>query len=602
MKKISLFLAIVTLFSCLSCFAVFSATSNGVTFTAEEVYSTKTAIKNYPLTAEATVFFPSSFSASERGGVIIGNYKSNSIQCFSVEIHKNGNPRLYIIDADKTVHDFKFTNVNIYNGKLTHIAITADTANGSATCYIDGVAKQTIKKAIPTNVNLTEVMCLGGDLRSANGQYFKGSIKNVALFSDVRTADEIKADATATASSISKNNLIGFYEYNSTAKEFADMSGSKGPSFATEQLWVENKTPATNYAYSFAVVGDTQKLVYMTPDKIPVLYDWILNNVESKKIEYVIGLGDITDKDQTNEWNKVMNSIKKLDGVVPYSLIRGNHDTIDSFNRFIPYSKYKSTVSGSFEENMLNTYHKFTVDNIKYLLLNLDMGPSDAVLNWANKVVSENPDHNVIIATHVYLYHDGTTLSASDNAPATKCGGYNNGDDIWNKLVKKHENIVLVLSGHDPYDQVITTQAKGEKGNTVTQMLIDPQTTDKNNGGLGLVAMLYFSEDGKNVQLEYISTAYDKYFLDENQYSFTLDVVEATIPPETDNQTNNTEQPGNTEQTESTAPTTTDEQNKDIANDKSLTLWLLLIIPVVIVAAVVIYFVATKKKATDKKD
>ena len=109
----------------------------------------------------------------------------------------------------------------------------------------------------------------------------------------------------------------------------------------------------------------------MTPDKVPVLYDWILNNVESKKIEYVIGLGDITDKDQTNEWNKIMNSIKKLDGVVPYSLIRGNHDTVDSFNRFVSYSKYKSTISGSFEESMLNTYHKFTVGNIKYLLLNL---------------------------------------------------------------------------------------------------------------------------------------------------------------------------------------------------------------------------------------
>ena len=597
MKKLSLFLAVVTLLSCFSCLAVFSASStNGVTFKAEDVFSTKNAIKNYPLTAEATVFFPSSFSASERGGVIVGNYKSSSTQCYSFEIHKNGNPRLYIIDSTKTVNDYRFTDINVYNGKLTHITITADTANGSATCYIDGVAKQTIKKSIPTNVTLTEVMCLGGDLRSANGQYFKGSIKNVALFSDVRTADEIKADATATASSISKNNLIGFYEYNSTAKEFADMSGSKGPSFSTKQLWVENKAPATDYAYSFAVIGDTQKLVYMTPDKVPVLYDWILNNVESKKIEYVIGLGDITDKDQTNEWNKIMNSIKKLDGVVPYSLIRGNHDTVNSFNRFVSYSKYKSTISGSFEESMLNTYHKFTVGNVKYLLLNLDMGPSDAVLNWANKVVSENPDHNVIIATHVYLCHDGTTLSASDNAPATKCGGYNNGDDIWNKLVKKHENIVLVLSGHDPYDQVITTQTIGDKGNTITQMLIDPQTTDKNNGGLGLVAMLYFSEDGKNVQLEYISTAYDKYFLEENQYSFTLDLVEPAVAPETEEQTNNTEQNEPT-----TTDPATDEQPKDIATDKSSALWLLLIIPVAIGVAVVVYFIVSKKKKPENK-
>ncbi len=363
-----------------------------------------------------------------------------------------------------------------------------------------------------------------------------------------------------------------------------------------DNIWYDNKTPAKDYAYSFAVVGDTQKLVYMTPDKVPVLYDWIINNVESKKIKYVIGLGDITDKDQSTEWNKIMKAIKKMDGVVPFSLVRGNHDTVTSFNRYFPYSQYKSTVSGSYEESMLNTYHKFTVGSVKYLLLNLDMGPSDAVLNWANQVVSENPDYNVIIATHVYLYHDGTTLSASDSAPATKCGGYNNGDDIWNKLVKKHENIVLVLSGHDPYDKVITTQTKGDKGNTVTQMLIDPQTTDKNNGGLGLVAMLYFSEDGKNVQLEYISTSYEKYFLEDNQYSFTLDVVEPTVAPETEEQTNNTEQ---TEPTTTTPAT--DDQTKDIATDKSSALWLLLIIPVAIVVAVVVYFVVSKKKTPENK-
>ena len=596
MKKLSFFLAIVTLLSCFSCFAVSAASStNGVTFKAEDVYSTKKAITNYPLTTEATVYFPSTFSASERGGVIIGNYKSNSIQCFSVEIHKNGNPRLYLIDANKTVHDFKFTNINVYNGKLTHIAITADAANGTATCYIDGIAKQTIKKNIPTNVTLTEVMCLGGDLRSANAQDFKGSIKNVALFSDLRTADEIKADVTATASNIAKDNLIGFYEYNSTAKEFADKSGSNGPSFATKQLWAENNTPASDYAYSFAVVGDTQKLVYMTPDKVSVLYDWIINNVESKKIKYVIGLGDITDKDQTTEWTTMMKSIKKMEGVVPFSLVRGNHDTVESFNRY--FSQYSSTVSGSYEESMLNTYHKFTVGNVKYLLLNLDLGPNDAVLNWANQVVSENPDHNVIIATHVYLYHDGTTLDANDNAPATKCGGYNNGDDIWNKLVKKHENIVLVLSGHDPYDQIITTKTKGDKGNTVTQMLIDPQTTDKNNGGLGLVAMLYFSEDGKNVQVEYISTAYDKYFLDENQFKTSIDMLDVAVPPEADNQTDNTDQT----EPDAFSPLATDEQEKDIAANKSSALWLLILIPVAIGISAAVYFLAIKKKPENKE-
>ena len=83
----------------------------------------------------------------------------------------------------------------------------------------------------------------------------------------------------------------------------------------------------------------------------------------------------------------------------------------------------------------------------------------------------------------------------------------------------------MVISGHDPYDEIVVSQVQGEKGNTVTQMLVDPQTTDANNGGLGLVAMLYFSEDGKNVDVRYYSTIKKKFYQSINQFSLTLDVV-----------------------------------------------------------------------------
>ena len=97
---------------------------------------------------------------------------------------------------------------------------------------------------------------------------------------------------------------------------------------------------------------------------------------------------------------------------------------------------------------------------------------------------------------------------------------------MWNKLIKKHKNIVLVLSGHDPCDNVIMTQTKGENGNTVTQMLIDGQGVDAAQGASGLVAMLYFSEDGKKVSVEYYSTIKEQYFMSDSQFSFELDLVD----------------------------------------------------------------------------
>ncbi|MBQ5808546.1 MAG: hypothetical protein IIW21_02175 [Clostridia bacterium] len=145
----------------------------------------------------------------------------------------------------------------------------------------------------------------------------------------------------------------------------------------------------------------------------------------------------------------------------------------------------------------------------------------------AGKLCDSYPDHNVIITTHAYLFRDGTTLDENDVCPPSGSGNYNNGDDMWDKLVSKHENIVLVISGHDPSDLVVLTQTEGEGGNVVSQLLVDPQTTDKTYEGLGMVAMLYFSEDGQNVTLQYYSTTKNMLFRSVNQFSFTLDTVGA---------------------------------------------------------------------------
>jgi hypothetical protein len=104
---------------------------------------------------------------------------------------------------------------------------------------------------------------------------------------------------------------------------------------------------------------------------------------------------------------------------------------------------------------------------------------------------------------------------------------------MWDKLIKKHENIVLVLSGHDPCDNVVYAQDKGVNGNLVTQMLVDPQGVDKAQGGVGMVTMLYFSADGKTMQVETYSTDKKAFFLEENQFTLTLDLAGDMVETET---------------------------------------------------------------------
>ena len=315
-----------------------------------------------------------------------------------------------------------------------------------------------------------------------------------------------------------------------------DCGFTKEEYFDSSVTWFDGKDVTLDYAYSFAVVGDTQFLCQKYPDKMLSLYDWIVDNKDQKKITQVIGLGDITEGvwDVSNsdvEWTTALNAISKLDGVIPYSLVRGNHDQASFFDRYFANENYMSQFDGFMNEgDLTNSYKLFTIGSTKYMLLTLDYGASDDVLEWANDIVEKHSDYKVIVTTHAYLYNDGTTLSMGDtalpsdhsDADSSPMKIYNDGEQIWEKFVSKHPNILLVLSGHDPCDNVVTLQSVGAHGNVVTQMLIDPQTMDLEMGGVGMVCMLYFSADGSQMEVEWYSTDKAQYYKHMNQFTVDL--------------------------------------------------------------------------------
>jgi len=295
--------------------------------------------------------------------------------------------------------------------------------------------------------------------------------------------------------------------------------------------WLEKAPELSEYAYSFAVVGDTHYINYNHPDKLHYIYDYLVDNAKENNLKFVFGLGDMTDADANYEWALAKAQIKRLDTVAPYSIVRGDHDGETKFNSFFPASEYKDNVCGSYDGTMLNTYQRLYIGDINYLVFALDMGASDEVLAWAGDVIEEHPDYNVIITTHAYLNSDGTTLDAEDEEAPTALGYSNNGDNMWDKLIKKYSNIVLVISGHIASDGIVLSEAEGENGNKVTQLLVNSEGLDAQYSGVGLVMMLYFSEDGKTVQTRYYSPIRNAYYLSENQKTFELDVIESISSP-----------------------------------------------------------------------
>lgn len=319
--------------------------------------------------------------------------------------------------------------------------------------------------------------------------------------------------------------LIASYNtYGITCNKVGDVipdNSGNGYDISYVKIWtdVDEKEPVSDYAYAFAVVGDTQTLTNAHHDELVGLYDWIVKNKDEKKIEFVFGMGDITqnNKGDDAEFTFAKEQIDKLNGVVPYSLVRGNHDTIEHYNKYFADSEFAKSLEGKYAENdVRNAYKTFEVGATKFLVLMLDYMPTNAALNWAAGVIEAHPDHKVIVTTHSYLSKNGSLTVAT-------LGDRNDGERIWQKFVSQHKNIFLVLSGHICSEFVVSTQTKGIHGNTVTQFLVNSQRVDVyEQPATGMVALLYISNDGKTLHVEQYSTKYNKYYMSSSQYSLDL--------------------------------------------------------------------------------
>ena len=480
------------------------------------------------------------------GGTIVGNYRTANGARVWLEVYADGNPRLAYTNANGTTSYHRFTSVDLRNGVWTHLAIVHDVASGEARCYVDGELVQTLTENVLeySDKAYDQKFLIGRDssLRYAEGdgeywenrkdQYFKGFIKEVRLYSDVRSAEEIAADYNGSLDKTDAG-LLACYQISpeNAYQDLVDVSGNGYTAAYKQLLWEKEYVEPiqNNYSYSLALVGDTQTVTYQNPELLKNIYKWILDNQTSKNIQYVIGLGDITeygvdvghanyDEARANaEWTAAKEAISLMDGNIPYSLIRGDgHDGINLFNQyFAQHDGYTSNIAGYYQEGKIdNVYHTFRAGTVDYLLLCLDHGTKDDVLVWANEVVASHPNHRVIVTTHHYMKSDGSLSVKGETGNATAYDPNNNAaDELWNEFLTKHPNISMVICGHADADDVVVSKKIGDHGNEVTQILVDPQTMDAEfgQGSKGMVAMLYFSEDGTEVQVEYYSTLKDTY-------------------------------------------------------------------------------------------
>lgn len=255
--------------------------------------------------------------------------------------------------------------------------------------------------------------------------------------------------------------------------------------------------------FCLIVVPDTQRYAAYFPEIFREQFRWIRDSVASLNIKYVIHLGDVVEEGEDAEWVVADEAFSMLDGIVPYLVVPGNHDldrlavkagirATTKFNAVFPPGRFKDQrwYGGNRGVTSDNSFGYFEAGGQEFLVLGLEYGPTDETLAWADSLVS-NHDQKVILVTHCYMYDDDTRVGAGDRwLPAEKNPAWNDGDQIWEKLVSKRDNFVMVLSGHVKGDGTGLLVSDTREGTPVIQMLSNYQFLS--HGGQGWLRILKF--------------------------------------------------------------------------------------------------------------
>jgi hypothetical protein len=270
-------------------------------------------------------------------------------------------------------------------------------------------------------------------------------------------------------------------------------------------------------SFSVVLLPDTQNYSEKFPATYLVQTLWIKDLASRGNVEFVIHLGDIVQTSTVEkEWQVADRAQRVLDGAVPYSVLPGNHDGAPGdtglYNKYFPSQRFEDHAwyGGGKDGKNDNNYCFFQAAGMEFMVLSLEYNPRAETLQWANEIVASHPAHRVIVATHSYLTPQGR------NAP---------GNTIFEQLIRRHENIFLVVAGHvlGVHHQTSTNDA----GRPVHEVLCDYQGFP--NGGDGWLQTLRFVPGEDKIYVEAYSPLLDQHH-DAPEHTYVLD-YDMTVPP-----------------------------------------------------------------------
>ncbi|MFB3894398.1 MAG: hypothetical protein ACE15C_20540 [Phycisphaerae bacterium] len=316
---------------------------------------------------------------------------------------------------------------------------------------------------------------------------------------------------------------------------------------------------------------------YQYKDRFPKQIEWIVSNIQTYNVRFAVELGDSVqdygfdpakaatqpagrDAKVRGEWLNAQAGIDLFhkDGdsqraaVVPYAVVIGNHDyhtnsqgdlASQEYELFFGPGRWKTAegkVKPAFADWFVgddrgwryeaggqlkatgsgrNSCQVFTAAGRTFLHLTLECGATDQAIAWARSMLADHPGKPTIISIHGFIDGGGKILAAERMGRQVKGPNpTNDGQQIFDKLIKDNDQIFLVFCGHMwSQKRVDLSNAKGNSVHVLEQCYhldkaggrIDTDEdpgdwiykgpNDRDRNGSGWMTLLVFDPDRKTI-------------------------------------------------------------------------------------------------------